>query len=41
MILEEKAGEVEAILVTFECRMLHVVICITDIVPVILCGCEI
>jgi len=39
MILAERAGYVEAILVTFQFRMLH--ICKTDIVPVILCGCEI
>jgi len=41
MILEERTGLVQAILVTFQCRMLHVLICKTDVVPVILCGCEI
>ena len=30
-----------AILATFQFRMLHLPNCKTDIVPVILCGCEI
>jgi hypothetical protein len=41
MILEERAGQVQAILVTFQFRMLHVLICKSDIVPLIYCGFEI
>jgi len=32
---------VQTILATFQFRMLHVLICKTDIVPAIVCGCEI
>jgi hypothetical protein len=41
MILEDRAGLVQAILAAFQFRMLDVLICKTDIVPVICCGCEI
>jgi len=30
----------QAILGAFQFRMLHVLICKTDIIPVIFCGCE-
>ena len=36
-----RAGWVQAILAAIQFRMLHVLIYRTDIVPVILCGCEI
>jgi len=41
MILEKRAGYVQAVLVTIQFRMLHVLIYKIDIVGVILCGCEI
>jgi hypothetical protein len=41
MILGKRAGYDQAILGTIQFRMLHVLIYKTDIVPVILCGCEI
>ena len=41
MVLEKGAGKVQAILVTIQFRMLHVLSYRTDIVTVILCGCEI
>jgi len=41
MVLERRAVYVQAILAAIQFRMLHVLICKTDIVPVILCGCEI
>jgi hypothetical protein len=40
MVLEKRAGWVQAILAAIQFRMLHVFYK-TDIVPVILCGCEI
>jgi len=41
VILEKRAGCVEAILAAFQFRMLHALNYRTDIFPVILCGCEI
>ena len=39
--MEKRAGYDRAILAAIQYRMLHVLIYITDISPVILCGCEI
>jgi hypothetical protein len=39
--VDKRGGNVQAILATAQFRMLHVLIYETDIVPVILCGCEI
>ena len=41
MILEKRAGYVQAILAAIQFRMLHVLSYRTEIVPVILSGCEI
>lgn len=40
-ILEKKAEWVQGILAAIQFRMLRLLICRTDIFPVILCGCEI
>jgi hypothetical protein len=39
--VDKRAGKIQAILAAIQLRMLHVLIYETDIVPVILCGCEI
>jgi hypothetical protein len=39
--LEKKAGYVQSVLATIQLTMLHVLIYKTEIVPFILCGCEI
>jgi len=41
MIFEKRAGYFQEILATIRFRMLHVLVYKTEIVPVILCGCEI
>jgi hypothetical protein len=41
MILEKRAGWVQAILATIQFRMLHVLMYKTEIFPFILFGCEI
>jgi hypothetical protein len=41
MVLEKRAGRFQAILAAFQFRMLHVLSYRTDIVTVIVCGCEI
>ena len=41
MVLKKRAGYVQATLATIQFRMLHVLSYRTDIVTLILCGCEI
>ena len=40
-MLEEKQDRCTAILASIQFRMLHLLACKSDTVPVILCGCEI